>query len=166
MRISTSFWLGVVGVLLIGIVFTGCGGSKTTISSLTISPAKLAPDQTITIGANILNSGTKSEEYSAILKIDDANVETKQMTIGPGETKTLSFQYIPQILGTYQVDVNGQAGAFEVVKPAEFVVEPLSVTPDVPTLDSEITASIKVQNNGDLGGTYTALLKVDGRDVE
>lgn len=147
--------------------FVSCdSGPKVTISTLTVTPSKLALDQTVTVGANLLNSGKKTEDYSAILRINDNIIETKQTQVGAGETKILSFQYVPKTLGSYKVDINGQAGSFEVVKPAAFVVESLTVSPDAPVLGTELTASIKVSNTGDLSGKYTAALKIDGRELK
>jgi oligopeptide transport system substrate-binding protein len=168
MRYHPFVRLAVILVILltVGLTISCGGGSKVAISTLTVVPAKPTPDLTVTIGANVLNSGTKSEAYSATLKINGAVVETKQLTIGAGETKVLSFQYTPKTLGSFRVDVNGQTGNFDVVKPAAFVAESLTVTPDVPVQGSELTASIKVRNTGDLSGSYTAALKVDGKDIK
>jgi oligopeptide transport system substrate-binding protein len=150
----------------VSMVISCAGGPKVAISTLTVVPVKLAPDQAVTIGANVLNSGKKSEVYSATLKINDAVVETKQITVGAGETQLLSFQYTAKTLGAFRVDVNGQAGSFNVVKPAAFTTESLTVSPDSPLTGGEITASVKVQNTGELSGSYVATFKVDGKDIK
>jgi len=92
----------------------------------------VATYQPVTIGANVLNSGKKSEVYSAVLKINDAVIETKQITVGAGETQTLSFQYVPTTTGNFRVEINAQIGGFEVVKPAAFSAELLTVSPSSP----------------------------------
>jgi oligopeptide transport system substrate-binding protein len=136
-----------------------------TISTLTLAPAQVAPEQPITIGANVLNSGKKGGDYSATLKINDAVIETKQITLAAGETQLLSFQYSPPSAGSFRVDINGQTGSFIVVRPAAFALQALTVQPSVPQSGDNLTAGFQIRNDGDVQGDYQISLKVDGQEV-
>jgi uncharacterized membrane protein len=46
--------------------------------------------------------------------------------------------------------------------PATFIVSDLTISPTGVTLGGKVSISVKVKNTGDLGGTYTAILKIDG----
>jgi len=46
--------------------------------------------------------------------------------------------------------------------PANFTVSDLTISPTEVTLGEEVSISVKVKNTGDLGGTYTAILKING----
>jgi hypothetical protein len=46
--------------------------------------------------------------------------------------------------------------------PANFTLSELIISPTEVTLGEQVSISVKVKNTGDLGGTYTAILKIDG----
>jgi len=166
MKINSFKILGVLLTLsLLVSVTTSCGASRVTISPLTISPAKVAPDQAVTISANILSSEEQGVDYCAELTINDENIESRDIPIGPGETKTITFQYSASSLGSYSVDVNGQLGTFEVAKPAEFKIDSITFNPEVIVTGGETLVSADVRNVGELPGNYTARLVIDGEEI-
>jgi oligopeptide transport system substrate-binding protein len=157
-------------LLFASILMVGCttqdSGSKITISTVSLAPEKPSLNQAVTIGINVMNSGKKVESYSLVFKINDAQVDTKQINVGVGETQTISFQYTPAVSGVFKVDINGQTASFTVVKPAAFSVTDLTITPASPVLGGEVTAAFKVLNTGEQSGDYSAALKLDGQDVK
>jgi oligopeptide transport system substrate-binding protein len=166
-----SRWSMLCIILLLAVFFmVGCtkqdSGSKVTISTVSLAPEKPSLNQAVTIGVNVMNSGKKAESYSAVLKINDAQVDTRQININAGDTQTISFQYTPAASGVFKVDINGQTASFTVVKPAAFSVTELTIIPASPVLGAELTATFKVQNSGEQAGEYRAALKVDGQEVK
>jgi len=51
-------------------------------------------------------------------------------------------------------------------KPAEFQVDPLTVAPAEPMAGDSVTVMTAVTNTGDIGGTYTAILTVEGEEID
>lgn len=137
---------------------------KFEISKLGINPAQSTAGQDVNISASITNSGGVSGDYTAELKIDGTTVETKMLTLGSGATSTVSFTLKPQA-GNHTVDLGGLTGTFTVLAaptPATFTIS--DVTVDQASSGSEVTVIGKVTNSGDVAGTFTAVLKLDGTE--
>jgi len=99
-----------------------------TISNLTISPSQCEPEQEITITATVTNTGGTAGDYSVELRIDDLTEASQSLSLAPGASETAGFTVKKSKAGSYQVDINGLPGAFEVKeKPG------LQETPFVPT---------------------------------
>jgi oligopeptide transport system substrate-binding protein len=172
MRHQFSRWTMLCFVFLLSIALLG-GCQKDSVpatppitaSSLTVVPNQPVINQIITIGINVLNSGKQAGDYYAVFKVNDSVIDTKQVTVAPGETQTLTFQYTPVISGNFRVDINGQTASFTVVKPAAFTIGSLNVLPEHPVMGSDLTANFQVSNTGDLSGNFTASLKLDGQEI-
>jgi len=90
------------------------------VSNLSISPIEVEAGQTVTISATVTNSGGSSDGYTAILKINGSQVETKNITLNAGESQVASFTVVKETTGTYTVELGGLAGTFTVVpKPVQ-----------------------------------------------
>ncbi len=90
--------------------------AKFAVSNLSISPDDVEPGRTVTISVTITNSGGSSGSYSAILKINGSQVETKSITLNAGENQGVSFTVVKESTGIYTVEVNGSQGTFTVKK--------------------------------------------------
>ena len=146
------------------IACTPSGPPKITISPLTITPSNAVPGQPVSIAVNVLSSENKPvADYQVSLKINDAVVETQQVEINAGETRTITFQYTPPAPGNYRAEINGETAVFDALRPANFVVGQVDYTPESPTVGQEIKLSADVKNDGELPGTYTAVFKLDGQ---
>ena len=49
------------------------------------------------------------------MKINDKVVETKEVSLGAKESKTVSFTVTEAEAGTYKVEIDGQVGSFTVM---------------------------------------------------
>ncbi len=79
-----------------------------------ISLASLEMDETakagkkIKIKANLENTGTVDDTRPVDLKVNGVTVETKDVTVGPGESVSMIFEYVvPEEVGLYTVEVDG-----------------------------------------------------------
>jgi hypothetical protein len=88
-----------------------------TTSALTISPAEVDIGQEVTISVVVANIGDASGSYEVTLKIDEAVVATKEVTVAGGASQTVTFTMVEDIAGTYSVSADGSTGTF-VVKAA------------------------------------------------
>ncbi|MFC1862163.1 MBL fold metallo-hydrolase [Chloroflexota bacterium] len=90
--------------------------AKFAVSNLSISPDDVEPGRTVTVSATITNSGGSSGSYTAILKINGSQVETKSVTLNEGESQVVSFSVVKASTGNYAVELGGLAGIFTVTK--------------------------------------------------
>jgi len=86
------------------------------VTKFSISPHDVEPGRTVTISATVTNSGGNSGSYTAILKINGSQVETKSVTLNAGESQVVSFTVAEASTGNYAVEFGGLAGAFTVTK--------------------------------------------------
>jgi len=80
------------------------------ISNLLIAPKIAEPGQAVTVTANISNSGEVEGSHSIALVINGSQVESKDSTVAPGATKTVSFTFSKNAVGSYSVEVDGLSG--------------------------------------------------------
>ncbi|MDP2920277.1 MAG: leucine-rich repeat domain-containing protein [Dehalococcoidia bacterium] len=125
----------------------------------------------MSIAVGILNSEKKPVDCTVRLKVNGLEVETRSVSVGAAEQEQVGFQFTPASLGSYKVDVNGQVGTFDAVRPAHFVASSLTLSPDPPLAGREIQVAILLSNDGELPGSYLAVFVVDedvvgSRDVQ
>lgn len=136
-----------------------------TVSNIIINPSKVGVGKTVTISADITNSGEVAGNYSAALKIDETILETKKVTVTSGETRTVTFSPITKnATGTYTIDVGGQTRAFKVLKSAAFTVTNIKITPNEVEIGRPVTIAADIINTGEAKETYTVSLNIN--DVE
>ncbi len=84
------------------------------ISELDISPAEVDIGDTVTISAQVANTGDLEGTYQATLKIDDEVIETKEVTLAGGASQTVSFTTSVNTAGSYRLNVDDLSGTFVV----------------------------------------------------
>ncbi|KXB09508.1 hypothetical protein AKJ46_00255 [candidate division MSBL1 archaeon SCGC-AAA833K04] len=90
-----------------------------SVSNLSISKKTVKPGESTTITVNVVNTGGSEGTYSVELLINNEAVDSKQVTLSPGESKSVNFTVSRPEAGTYEVSIDGQSGSFEVKKPAK-----------------------------------------------
>ena len=90
------------------------------LSNLSISPSErkfftavsyfIKTGETATISVDVTNEGQQEGAYSATLKVNDSDVETKKVTLSPGETQTVSFAFTADERGFYSVQIGDLSG--------------------------------------------------------
>jgi len=85
-----------------------------SLSAPSISPAEVEIGKELTVSATVTNAGGQSGSYEATLKINNAVVETTEITLAAGISKEVTFTTSRDTAGTYTVDVNGETGTFVV----------------------------------------------------
>jgi len=141
------------------------------VTDLTVSPAQVEPGETVTIEAEVTNSGGSTGDYTATLKINGTIVDSISITLDPGEDETVSFSIAKEATGTYLVQLAGLEGTFTVTEPAElppsgtpaaFTLSSLSISPIEANIGESVTISVLVANTGEGAGSYTITLKING----
>ncbi len=70
--------------------------------------------ENVTITANVANNGGQDGTYTAELKLNGETVEAKEVTLGPGQNRQVSFTLSGRDYGQYEVEVAGLSGEFTV----------------------------------------------------
>jgi S-layer protein (TIGR01567 family) len=77
--------------------------SPVGVQSLNVSESPVA-GRNMEIAAQVENLGTTSDTRTVELKVNGKTVDSKEVTVAPGETKKVSFQYRPDKPGVYTLE--------------------------------------------------------------
>ena len=90
------------------------------LSNLSITPSErkfftgvsyfIKTGETATISVDVTNEGQQEGVYSATLKVNDRDIETKQVALSPGETQTVSFTFKADERGHYYIQIGDLSG--------------------------------------------------------
>jgi hypothetical protein len=89
------------------------------VSNLTIDPTKARPNQQVAISIDVINTGGSSGDHTVQLKVNGTTMDTKNVTLAAGESRTVSFVTTSETSGRYQVEIAGLNGEF-VIAPGGF----------------------------------------------
>jgi hypothetical protein len=85
-------------------------------SSLSVNPSSVKEGGSVTISADVTNTGTISGSHTITLKIDDEFEDEKTVTLDLDESTSVSFEVSAIEEGSYSVDVNELSGSYKVEK--------------------------------------------------
>jgi hypothetical protein len=127
----------------------------------------------VTVSFDIMNPNDRPIQYRVDMQIGGLTFPV-DVELEVYESKTMSRTIFPTAVGIYDVTVIGMTGSFVVVRPplpAEFVISDLSVEPEEFTLgegvdDWTFEITVDVTNIGELEGSHTVDLEVDGEVIE
>jgi hypothetical protein len=147
-------------------------GSRLEYSNLAVNRTQAAIGEPIGVTVTVTNQASDTESYSLSLMINGVQTETKTGQVNAESSVTVLFEVSEQSEGIYQLQVGSLTGSFQVIsnappaKPAEFQVSDLAVNPHVVQRGSPATVTATVTNVGEVGGSYTATLTVNGQTVD
>ena len=85
------------------------------VTGMIISPGKVEVGDTAIVSATVENIGETDGTYIATLRIGGTEMEDKpEIEIPAGETRTVTFQLLTNVSGTYQIEMGGWKGTLEV----------------------------------------------------
>ena len=98
----------------------GNGGDGSTpaalsVSNLSIEPAEVGSNETVTISVSVANTGGSQGSYNAVLNIDGVQEESESVTIAAGASQNVTFSVTREDAGTYTVTIDSLSGSFTVV---------------------------------------------------
>lgn len=88
-------------------------------SNLRISPESVSPEEPVTISVDVTNLGENQVACPVTLRINGVLKDSETVTLDGGENETVDFTVTEGIPGTYDVEVDGQTGSFEVIEHEE-----------------------------------------------
>ncbi len=136
------------------------------VSSLTITPSEVVAREAMTVKADIENVGGIKGTYSATLTVDGIVTETKEVTVGAGAVKEVSFTYHLEVAGAHTIELGDLIATVTALKPAQLEVSSLEVTPTLVLPGQEAKVEADVANVGEVKGTVTATLAVNGVETD
>jgi S-layer protein (TIGR01567 family) len=87
------------------------------VQSFNVSSTNAKTGQTITVKANVQNIGAFNDTRKLELIVNgNKTVDSQNVTLGPGENKTMSFSFKPNDAGTYRLSLDGKEAPVTVEK--------------------------------------------------
>jgi len=177
-QVITAVVLGLV-IAGLGGYFVVTGGAKTPageagapgneaenqvgfeVTSFALSSTEVEAGDSITASVTVKSVENNAGICRVPLTIDGVEVETKEITLAPGETKTVTFTVTKNTQGTFTVGVGSSIENLRVKKSATFEVSNLVVSPAEAGIGEQVNVSITAKNVGELSGTCSIELKID-----
>ena len=163
-----SLWVVAAVLLLALTILPACQKTPAQfeLTSLEVVPPEVTVGQAVEISAQVNNTGGTEGIHTVTLTIDGNKVQTKVLKVAPKNSEIVAFTVTQNRPGTYTVEVNQLSGAFRTFKPAELNVSNLFITPPVVTAGQTATITIDVTNTGEVEGSHSATLMVNGSKVD
>lgn len=120
-------------LLLAGVVAPGCNGgggdgdggtgyvppppkpAEFVVSDLAVPSEPVVAGSPLTVEVQVENVGELSGTYDAVLQVEGQEVETRELTLAGGESKTVSFSIVIDTGGSYEVVVGDTSGTLEIL---------------------------------------------------
>lgn len=165
---NNYFKIIALGILIIALIVpAACAKSaEFVVSALAVSPEAVLGGESVKITAYVENVGGGEGTYIAVLKMDGAQVEVREVIIALDTKETVTFTITKDVPGIDQVNLGGISTTLKILKPAEFVISELSTNPTEAEVWEEVEVTTKVENVGEVEGGYIAVLDINGEEVE
>ena len=131
-------------------------------SDFSVSPDEVEVDQPVTVVADLQNVTGDDVIYHCCLFCQGEEVQSKNITIAADSTSEVTFELSQSSGGWYEVELLGFSESFKVLKPAEFIVLDLDVTPNPVKVGEVTTITAEIENVGDMWGSDEVSLIMDG----
>ncbi len=127
-----SYWVTAPGTYMINATKAGYEEGKTlievaektaefTFSNLTIEPSSVGAGKAVNIRVNAKNTGNVAGESKVELLVNNKSVDSKNVSLGPGESTVVEFSHTENQTGTYTIGIGGLSENYEVTKKAPFL---------------------------------------------
>lgn len=177
-----------------GLLFVGCGdppedpadenvtepnGPDIAVESVTVDVSQIRVGERATVTVNLVNTGDRPGEFTTDLEVDGTAVLSQTHVVSPpGEEdeengkSTIELGWIAESAGDFDLSINGvEAGTVSVEAPnVDIRVESVGTDPDITeetvVIGDPIVVFAHVQNHGDISGTETVHLEVNGAAID
>lgn len=136
-----SSWVFIAWLVAAMVTVPACKApAEFEVVSLEIVPPEVTAKETVSVIAEVRNTGGSEGVYTGILTVDGADVEAKEVTIAPGASETVTFSLVKDTPGTYQVGIGGQTSSLTVKQ--KLVAKEFELKYDDGTARDSISADI------------------------
>jgi hypothetical protein len=130
---------------------------------LAVSPQIVMEGDSVTISANVTNDGGSAGIFEALLSLDGAEVDNKEISINAGETETVLFTISADAPGLHEIALNELTGSFSIFANPEFAN--LVISPAEARIGEEVSVSVDIINSGQIPAEYAVCLEIDGAEA-
>lgn len=131
------------------------------ISDLEIyTPSEIAGKNT-EIFFTLLNTGVEAGTFDAELQVDGEISKNRSIELSENEDKKINFSIKFDEPGEHSVKIGDLSENFK-IEASEFKVNDLDISSEVVEPGETLVVNVDMKNLGDLSGSYTAKLEVDG----
>ena len=125
---------------------------------------------------DVTNDGSQAGSFSTILNVKESGaadfkpVAVRDITLGGGDTGTVSFFLVREVQGTYQVQVEGRRGellrgrfdVFTTLGPLLLALSDLVIEPSAVAPGERVTITAFVENRSNVDGRTELDLRING----
>ena len=157
-------------------VFDRLDPANLRFTDLILSPAEGLPGEPVRISFVIANQGEESGRMEVELRINEVLTELRSLAVGGRDEIRVVFEFVLPAEGTFEVElidpdeeVSSLKGVIRGVVPvklATFSFDRPSITPLEVGPGQEVTFVSRLTNFGDLEGALTAILELDGQEID
>lgn len=141
---------------------TALGAAAIKVTELSLPEEKIVEGQPFWIGASVVNSGFMTFDFDGKLLIDGEIETSASATLEPSKPQTVTLSVKGLEAGKHTAAFNGIEQEFTVYRPAKLEVTDLAVEPTQVMAGETVKVRATVRNTGELEGTYSGALAVDG----
>ena len=112
MKLSRIVLIGLLSMALITVVACGGEGPYVSFSNWSVSPNPVVVGNPVTISVDATNNNSTTETFTFKLSVDGvSDIDTSVVTLAPGATQKVSFNYTPTVAvgvdhpGNYQIGI-------------------------------------------------------------
>ncbi len=114
----------------------------------------------------VKNSGELPGDFESELALDGKKTAAIKGTVEAGAEIVLDVEFTADDRGAHTLTVDNKTCKIDVVTPAHIEVTNLVLSNTYPKPNESVTAKVTVKNSGDLAGSYTVVLNVNGADEQ
>ena len=137
------------------------------VTDVQVVPDRIFGARPVTVIVRVENLGTASGTRRLEIRLDDRVMEPVEVTLTPGESETVTREFVARTLGEHLVRVEGNEVTFQVVaEPVADIKVALQVEPAVAESSEGFRLTLQVENVGEAAGERVLVLLLDGRSLE
>jgi len=112
--LATVLLLGVITTIVPAACSSGTSSAKFEIASVKIKPNEIYVGETAYISAEVTNIGGAAGTYSATMSVDGKRTNTKDISLNPGFSQTVTFSLLKDQAGAYDIGIGGKSAELTV----------------------------------------------------
>ncbi len=129
--------------------------------------AEILPGDEVEVTARVENTGSLAGSYEAALSVDGTVAIRQDVTLAPGEARSVTFTVAVDEPGEHTVAIEGLTGTLSVTAGPNFTVTLIRLSSAAPEIlaGDEVEIVADITNVGTMSGDYAATLRLGGMQV-
>jgi hypothetical protein len=157
-----------LGILIIVILtlssMVGCARAEFEVSPLISAPSEVIVGESFIVENKIANVGTADGVCTVTLKINDREIETREVIIVAGETETVSFICDVENSGTHKLELNGLTTTIKALTLSDIVEKVVHSLYDVNTYQFDMDMAMDMAGEAE-GESFELTITLDSYGV-